>query len=161
MNYCLEVIRQKLTQSRIKPLEAVENLALADGEAILRVDRFGLTANNITYGVAGDVIGYWQFFPADSEWGRIPVWGTGTVIDAGSTDLSNGAVYYGYFLMGSYLVVKPGQVTARGFVDDANHRASTISINWLPKIMVSLMTRLIIGWFSFHCLLQDSCWMII
>ena len=123
MNYCLEVIKQELTQSRIKPLEAVKTFALADGEAILKVDRFGLTANNITYGVAGDMIGYWQFFPADAQWGRIPVWGTGTVIDAGTTDLSNGALYYGYFPMGSYLVVKPGQVTERGFVDGANHRA--------------------------------------
>ena len=105
MNYCLEVIKQELTQSRIKPLGDVKNCALADGEAILKVDRFGLTANNITYGVAGDVIGYWQFFPADAQWGRIPVWGTATVIDAGTTDLSIGALYYGYFPMGSLSLI--------------------------------------------------------
>ena len=34
-----------------------------EGQAVLRVERFALTANNITYGVAGDLIGYWQFFP--------------------------------------------------------------------------------------------------
>ena len=107
MSYCLEVVKQDLAQSRVAPLLALDDYLLADGEAMIKVDRFGLTANNITYGVAGDMIGYWQFFPAEANWGRIPVWGTGTVINAGVTELSEGAVYYGYFPMGSYLVVKP------------------------------------------------------
>ena len=34
------------------------------GEVLIRIDHFALTANNITYGVAGDAVGYWQFFPA-------------------------------------------------------------------------------------------------
>jgi len=37
---------------------------LAEGEVLIAVDKFALTANNITYGVAGDTMGYWQFFPA-------------------------------------------------------------------------------------------------
>ena len=37
------------------------------GEVLIRVDHFALTANNITYGVAGDTIGYWQFFPAEAH----------------------------------------------------------------------------------------------
>ena len=123
MSYCLEVVKQDLAQSRVAPLQAIDDYLLADGEAMIKVDRFGLTANNITYGVAGDMIGFWQFFPAELNWGRIPVWGTGTVINAGGTELSEGAVYYGYFPMGSYLVVKPEHVTARGFVDGADHRA--------------------------------------
>ena len=91
---------------------------------IFRVDKFGLTANNITYGVAGDIIGYWQFFPAEGDWGRIPVWGIGTVINAGTTDLKEGDEYYGYFPMSSYLVVKPDHVTPRGFTDGAEHRSA-------------------------------------
>ena len=124
MSYCLEVVRQNLTQSRISTLPGERDLQLAPGEALIRVDRFGLTANNITYGVAGDIIGYWQFFPAEAEWGRIPVWGTGTVIDPGRSDLKPDAVYYGYFPMASYLTVKPEHVTERGFTDGASHRAS-------------------------------------
>ena len=58
MSYCLEVVKQGLARSRVTPLQAIEDYALADGEAMIRVDRFGLTANNITYGVAGDMIGY-------------------------------------------------------------------------------------------------------
>ncbi len=33
----------------------------------LRVDAFGFTANNITYAAAGDLIGYWTFFPASEH----------------------------------------------------------------------------------------------
>ena len=123
-NYCLEVIRQDLTQTRTIELPNPDALTLAHGEAIISVKRFGLTANNITYGVAGDIIGYWQFFPAEGDYGRIPVWGIGTVTDPGQTDLKAGDEYYGYYPMASYLLVKPEHVTTRGFNDGAEHRGS-------------------------------------
>lgn len=37
--------------------------ALAVGEVLVKIDRFAITANNITYAVLGDKLGYWQFFP--------------------------------------------------------------------------------------------------
>ena len=123
-NYCLEVIRQDLTKTRTVELPSPDALTLAHGEAIISVKRFGLTANNITYGVAGDIIGYWQFFPTKGDYGRIPVWGMGTVTDPGQTDLKAGDEYYGYYPMASYLVVKPEHVTARGFNDGAAHRGA-------------------------------------
>ena len=33
-------------------------------EGIVRIDRFALTANNVTYAVMGDALSYWQFFAA-------------------------------------------------------------------------------------------------
>ena len=54
MSYCLEVVKKDLTQSRVVSVQVIDDYALADGEAMIRVDRFGLTANNITYGVAGE-----------------------------------------------------------------------------------------------------------
>ena len=30
---------------------------------LLAIDRFALTANNITYCVSGDMLGYWRFLP--------------------------------------------------------------------------------------------------
>jgi hypothetical protein len=36
---------------------------LADGEVRFRIERFALTANNITYGAFGDAMRYWDFFP--------------------------------------------------------------------------------------------------
>ena len=57
--------------------------ALNDGEVLAKVDRFGLTANNVTYGVVGERIGYWKFFPVtDDGWGIIPVWGFADIIDS-------------------------------------------------------------------------------
>ena len=39
-----------------------------DGEALLAVDAFGLTANNITYAMFGDAMSYWNF-PAEERLG--------------------------------------------------------------------------------------------
>jgi len=93
------------------------------GEARLVVERFALTANNITYAVFGDLMGYWQFFPTEPGWGRIPVWGFATV-DASTVDaLPTGQRVYGYFPMASHLVVTPDRIGPSGFVDAAPHRA--------------------------------------
>ncbi len=94
------------------------------GEAVLAVERFALTANNITYGVAGDIIGYWQFFPTEGDWGCIPVWGIGRVTESDHPELEVGARYYGYFPMASELKVKPENLNERGFVDAAAHRSA-------------------------------------
>ena len=56
-----------------------EEIELGPDEALLRVDKFAFTANNITYAVVGEMIGYWKFFPAEEGWGRVPVWGIGVV----------------------------------------------------------------------------------
>ena len=37
--------------------------SLDDGQALLRVSRFALTANNVTYAVVGEAMSYWTFFP--------------------------------------------------------------------------------------------------
>lgn len=53
--------------------------AIGDGEALLRVDRVGLTANNVTYAVLGESFRYWDFFPPGNGWapgwGMVPLWG--------------------------------------------------------------------------------------
>ncbi|MGQ4827609.1 DUF2855 family protein, partial [Enterococcus faecalis] len=64
------------------------------------IDKFGLTANNITYGVVGERIGYWNFFPTDDPaFGKIPVWGFATIIDSRHDDVPVGTRLYGYFPM--------------------------------------------------------------
>ncbi len=120
--YSFEVARAALGTTRVIELPALATLSPAAGEAVLTVDKFALTANNITYGVAGDIIGYWQFFPAEGDWGRIPVWGKGTVVAENDSGLNVGDAFYGYFPMASYLVVEPEHVTERGFTDGAAHR---------------------------------------
>lgn len=123
-SYSFEVTRSNLASTQTVELPAPESIQLDAGEVLLTVGQFALTANNITYGVAGDMIGYWQFFPAEGDWGRIPVWGIATVAASTSPELSVGDRYYGYFPMSSYLVVKPEAVSARGFTDGAAHRSA-------------------------------------
>jgi hypothetical protein len=98
---------------------------LAAGQARLRIDRFALTSNNITYAAFGDAMKYWDFFPSDQPaHGCIPVWGFATVVESRVEGLSVGARCFGYWPMGSHLVVTPARLDARGFLDAAPHRAS-------------------------------------
>ena len=98
--------------------------ACGEGQARLAVRRFGLSANNITYAVFGDMMGYWSFFPAEDGWGRIPVWGFAEVVEANGTGLEEGDRYYGYLPMGDELVVTPQRVGSHGFSDGSPHRAA-------------------------------------
>jgi hypothetical protein len=102
---------------------------LGDGEVRLRVRSFGLTANNVTYAAAGDLIGYWTFFPApdlddDVAWGRVPVWGFADVVETRCDGVAEGERLFGYLPMSTELVVRPARVTDGSFVDGAAHRAS-------------------------------------
>jgi len=100
----------------------------ATGQVVVRVQHFALTANNITYGVAGDSIGYWKFFPADGEWGCIPVWGFGEIVRSEVSGLSEGKRIYGYFPMATHVVLEPTRLEAHGFSDGAEHRRDLPSI---------------------------------
>ena len=116
-----QVNRSDLRQTRFVREAPV---ALATGQARLAIERFALTANNITYGVAGDMIGYWNFFPAEGDWGRIPVWGIGRVTESRADGIEPGERYFGYFPMSQILDVEAGSIGAGGFVDIAKHRSS-------------------------------------
>ena len=97
---------------------------LAAGQARLRIDRFALTSNNITYAAFGDALKYWDFFPSDQPaHGCIPVWGFATVVESRADALGTGTRCFGCWPMGSHLVVTPSRVNGRGFEDAAPHRA--------------------------------------
>jgi len=116
-----QIDRSNLRRSRFvtEEIGAVES-----GMVRFAVERFALTANNITYGVAGDMIGYWNFFPAEGTWGRIPVWGVGRVIESEAEGVESGERFFGYFPMSQTLDVRAGGFTGSGFVDIAEHRAA-------------------------------------
>lgn len=96
--------------------------ALAADEVLIRIDAFALTANNITYAVAGERMSYWNFFPAEVGWGRIPVWGFGDVVASAHADIRVGERLYGYFPMGSHLLIRAGDVSERQLMDVVAHR---------------------------------------
>jgi Protein of unknown function (DUF2855) len=117
-----EVRRSDLHETRIVDEAPPE---LAPGQALLRVDAFALTANNVTYGVTGEALRYWDFFPAhDGEWGRIPVWGFADVVATTHDGVAEGTRVYGYLPISTNLVVVPDRVEALTFIDVASHRAS-------------------------------------
>jgi hypothetical protein len=116
------VNRKDLRQCRFVPDAAGEHAHAGPGRAVLRVESFAFTANNVTYGAVGEMIGYWKFFPAEEGWGRIPVWGVAVVEDPGDSGLEAGERIYGYLPMSRRLTVEPTRVSARGFTDGAAHR---------------------------------------
>ena len=97
---------------------------LQDGQIRVRVDKFALTSNNITYATFGEAMNYWGFYPADSGWGRIPVWGFGTVFESRCPDVLVGESFYGYYPMSSCVVLQPVRSSPGGFFDGAEHRAT-------------------------------------
>ncbi len=115
------VDRQDLRSCRVV---SPPSAPLADGQVRLRIKKFAFTANNVTYGAVGDMVGYWNFFPAEEGWGRIPVWGIAAVDESGHAELPVGERLYGYLPMSTGLVLTPGRVTAHGLLDAAPHRAA-------------------------------------
>jgi hypothetical protein len=95
---------------------------VADGEAQLRVERFALTTNNVTYGVLGDQLGYWRRFPAPNGWGRIPAWGYATVTVSRAPGIAEGMRAFGFVPMASRLTVRPVPHPL-GFRDASPHSA--------------------------------------
>ena len=104
------------------PHRRVRAARLDPGQALLRVDTFGLTANNITYAVMGEAMSYWSFFPAEDGWGRIPMWGFAEVERSEAEGVEPGTRVYGYLPPSSHLVVTPVAVDESGFNDGSPHR---------------------------------------
>jgi len=117
----VEVRKAELHDTRVT---TKERAPLIDGQVRLTVDSFGITANNITYAVFGDMMSYWNFFPAPSgdDYGVVPVWGFATVGETTVDGLEQGERIYGYFPMGDELVVQPKRITPASFTDAMAHR---------------------------------------
>jgi Protein of unknown function (DUF2855) len=106
---------------------------LEEGEAQLRIERFALTANNVSYADFGDRLGYWRLFPAPDGWGRIPAWGYARAVRSRSRAVAEGQRVYGLVPMGSHVTVRP-EAHSFGFADGAAHRAdlSPVYNRYLP-----------------------------
>ena len=126
-----EVAKSDWKQTRFVDAEAP---ALAPGQVLFRVDRFALTANNISYALSGDMLGYWRFFPCEDGWGRIPVMGFADVIRSSHPAVSEGTRCFGFYPMARHLVIEPGVVSPAQIVDAAAHRAGLAPVyaQYLP-----------------------------
>jgi hypothetical protein len=98
---------------------------LRRGEVLFEVECFSLTANNFTYASElGRRIGYWNLFPAEPPWGRLPAWGYIRAVRSRHDEVATGARFYGFCPPGSHVVMSPQKVSSAGFGDGAPHRAA-------------------------------------
>ncbi len=102
--------------------------ALAEHGVRLAVQSFAVTANNVTYAVAGDMLGYWNFFPAPQGKGVVPMWGHAVVVESCHPDILVGERVYGYMPMGTHLDVLPDRIRVGQFVDATAHRQPMAAI---------------------------------
>ena len=120
--WALEVSRDDLSGTTLLEVDVPEP---EDGEALLRADRVGVTANNVTYAVLGDAFRYWEFFPAATPGhGRVPLWGFCEVVASRAPGVEVGQRLYGYLPTASHLRVRPDGAGPHGFRDAAPHRAA-------------------------------------
>lgn len=115
------VKRDDLRECRVAASSAP---GIGPGQALLRVDTFGLTANNVTYAVFGEAMSYWDFFPAEQGWGRVPMWGFAEIERSEAAGVEPGTRVYGYLPPSTYLAVAPADAGETGFVDGSPHRAA-------------------------------------
>ena len=123
----LLINRKLLEQAEIA--ESDENgRPLQEGEVRLVIDRFGLSANNITYAAMGEMMNYWDIYPAREGWGQIPVWGFADIVESRCSDLAVGERIYGLLPAASHVILKAGHVSPMGFIESSPHRATLASI---------------------------------
>jgi hypothetical protein len=121
--------RSALHRTRVTREPFLEEAAA--GEAILRIDRLAVTANNVTYAAFGDVphLRYWNFFPTgDDAWGHMPAWGFADVTASAVEGIAVGERFFGYWPIASHLRVQPARVSERRFFDGAAHRQDLTAI---------------------------------
>jgi NADPH:quinone reductase-like Zn-dependent oxidoreductase len=118
--WTLVVDRDDLAQTALLEQAVPE---VGEGEVLMRVDRVGVTANNVTYAVLGKAFRYWDFFPTEPGRGVVPLWGFAEVVAAAAEGVEVGGRVYGYLPSGSHLLVRPGRADERGFRDASPHRA--------------------------------------
>ena len=121
-----EVRKDDWTETRVtySPLET----DLADNEVLFKIDRMALTSNNISYASSGDLLAYWEFFPASDGWGRIPGMGWGEVIASRHPEIQVGERVWGFFPFASHHRILAGKANNIGFKDVSEHRLNHPSV---------------------------------
>ena len=118
----IEIQKNGLVNSRqtTSPLELDDHT----NAAILEIQEFGFSANNVTYALMGERFGYWGFFPASDGYGIVPVWGFAKVVASNTDNLNVGELVYGYLPMATHILVHADNITSQGFRDVHPQRKS-------------------------------------
>lgn len=109
-------------------LVTTDLVPLADGQVRVWVEQLALTSNNVTYAAYGDMM-YWQLFPTGEDgWGIVPAWGFGTVAESRHPRVAVGERLFGFWPMGSSVVLQPDKVSPADLFDASAHRAAMPAI---------------------------------
>ncbi|MEN9646996.1 MAG: hypothetical protein RL238_3665 [Actinomycetota bacterium] len=99
---------------------------LAPGHVRVDIERYALTANNITYAQFGDMLAYWDFYPVFGDdrptWGHVPCMGWGRITESNVDAIAAGERYYGWWPMATSVDIA-ATPTGEGFRDDGDHRS--------------------------------------
>jgi threonine dehydrogenase-like Zn-dependent dehydrogenase len=121
---CFEVSRADLGVTRIAENEARPP---GEGEVLFTVERFGLSANNITYAALGETLRYWDLFEAEPGWGRIPVWGYLRVRSSRVPGIEAGRRAFGPCPMATEVTLRPARAGEATFAEGSAHRSGLAS----------------------------------
>jgi len=110
----LQVARDDVHRVRVAETSPAEP---GPGEALFEVERFGVSANNVTYALFGDELRYWDLFPAETGWGQIPVWGYLRAVASRSGEVETGRRAFGLCPMSTHVLMRPDRGDAAGFRD--------------------------------------------
>ena len=126
-----QTLKSDLTKTRLVKEISLRN-TLDEEEIELKIERFAFTANNVTYGVAGETIGYWRFFPAlddqTNEWGCIPMWGFAEIIGSNNKNLAVGERVFGFYPAAESLIMTPSKISDDRFIDGKKSRQELPSV---------------------------------
>ena len=121
----LQTSKTDLTKTRIASGN-FDPTNLEKGEISLKIESFAFTANNITYGLAGDMMGYWKFFPSlddpQNQWGCIPMWGFAKVIYSNNENIKVNERLFGYFPPSTSIILNPIKISDKNLTDGKDHR---------------------------------------
>eukprot|EP00937_MAST-01D_sp_MAST-1D-sp2_P007922 g7922.t1 len=100
--------------------------SLAEGEILMRCIKVNLTANTVTYALAGEdkLLNYFGHFPLDdAEYALSPAWGVAVVAGSRCAGFDVGMRVGGFYPMAPWCILRPkGPPRGMRFVDGTPHR---------------------------------------
>uniref|UniRef100_UPI00356569BA DUF2855 family protein n=1 Tax=Litorivivens sp. TaxID=2020868 RepID=UPI00356569BA len=108
----VQVNKKDFREVRIVEPEAV---ALLSGEVRVAIEKF------VSYAIGGDDM-YWQFYPADDEWGVVPVWGVATVTESQNPDAPVGTRLHGFYPMANTATLRLQKKNDMQFKEVSDYR---------------------------------------
>ena len=117
-----EILVEKSELTNSKQQEIPDLPSIAAGEIRVEIKRFGLTTNNITYAVFGEMLNYWGYFPTEPGFGIVPVWGFGEVVASRNDTIGVGELIFGFLPMSSHVTLMPDAISDLCFSDAMPHR---------------------------------------